>query len=304
MRERTSSVEKIISTDVSASSSELYLLFQQLPKLETLQSSLPGMGLAFDDHETAHHRSRRNRSDPPGNRQFSPFEQQRLLDPIAETLRSLSMTNPRVLVHGHDGSLLDLSHFKKLEHLELSIHFLCPASIQDARKLWQEDQKPCKPYQTLSKLLPRSLRTLEIHYDSDQGIFYDAGDLYTAYYIEEPVTAFPLNINKATILPLVYNNLYTERISSMNGENGVRSRLDWLFELGMAKHTTLPHLTEVTVRETYARDWTWRDLDLTIVHPDVFSNQPVKMSVILRQPKEWNALVDAKGKLVGWNFGR
>lgn len=281
-----SSVETIKMTDLVSESSGLCSIASSMPMLRTLCTSMAGPGLRFDDHEATHHKGFPNTQ----GGQFSPHLQQILLRPLLKTLHSLSIISSRVLVKSHDGTFLDLAAFKKLEHLKISIHHLCWTSLQNARRLAQADPPPCKPHRDFLQLLPPNLVTLEIHYDSDQGIFYDPHHVYTAYYIEgDPEhTYMPRNTPKKSVLGLMYQELWTKRISQLDGKDGVRDRLDWLVTLREAKHVKFPRLKNVCVRETYARDWTWKDFDLVERHPVFFSAWPFDVEVVLRVPRTWD----------------
>jgi hypothetical protein len=282
-------IEAINIGGLSAPCVHICGLLGRMPKLQELHMSVPGPGVHIDDHDGTHHRF--YRPDIPTLCEFSPAQQQLWLNPVAGTLRSLSMTDPRVLVIGHDGSLLELSNFRQLENLKLSIHFLSPSSLQDAREMTPSDSVPCAPSTDIYHLLPRSLKTLEIHYDSDQGIFYDSNHIYTAYYIEA-IEGFPFStssrISKEKALTMMYNELWTHRINNVNGDNSVQSRLEWLLALREVRDEVLPKLTTLTVRETYAREWLWRDFDLVVQHPGVFTDEVLNIDVVLRVPKKWN----------------
>lgn len=281
----TSGVETILSSGMLSSSTELQQLIFWMPKLKVLVASLAGNAITFDDHMKPRHEW--NWSDH--SRPFSPLFQRGLLLPVAHRLQSLTITNPRVLVQDHDASLLDLSDFKNLEHLQISIHHICPASIRDRRKLAQSNPKICKPRDDFYHLLPPNLETLEIHYDSDQGIFYDPHHLYIAYNIETDPrqVGLPIHFSKSRVLEIMYKELWTDRISMVYGTDSIRDRLTWLFRLAEVRESKFPRLESVTVRETYAREWTWKAFDLSREYPEVFSKLGVKMCVVIRLPRHF-----------------
>lgn len=265
------------------------LEMERMPKLQELHTTVPGPGVVLDDRDGDY--SKYPADHLLSRFEFSPLQKQRWLSPVASTLRSLSMIDPRAVIDAHDGSLLDLSNFEQLEHLKLSIHFLCQLSLHDASRVPQPDLIPVVPERDFYRLLPPSVRTLEIHYDSYQGIFYDPHHLYTVYHVEnksEDHLFAVRNVPRDQILRMMYNELWTDRINSMDVDHGVQSRLAWLLELKHAREKGLYKLIAVTVRETYARDCLWKDFDLVAYYPGVFYDEVLKINVILRVPKKWD----------------
>lgn len=282
-------VEVINATDVHAPSIHACKMLERMPKLQELHLSVPGPGVFFADPDESHLRFRWGGMD--GSLEFSPAQHKLWLNPVADTLRSLSMFNPQVFIQAHDGSLLDLSNFRQLEHLKISIHFLCQLGLSDARKIAQPDIEPRVPTKSTCELFPRSLQTLEIHYDSDQGIFYDRHHLYLAHHAghkDQLTHLVTRDIPADKILPMMYNELWTDRINSIEGDNGVLRRLAWLFKLRDVRRKEVPKLTTLTVHETYARTWLWKDFNLAALHPGVFFDQVLKVNVVLRVPKMWD----------------
>lgn len=270
----------------------LALILMRCPRLKQL-TALPG-GLVEDEASDVFDDS----YDDLTVGQLSPRKLTTSLLPIHTTLQSLKLSGKasRAILSGHpdhrlsDRSIIHLSRFKSLTHLEISVELLS----QDSDETLDPD--------ILRTMFPISLEHLEIHVEYSRGIFWAATG--SCYFSQIGLPYF--NTNPKTGAD--FTRAFTETL--IHDSNRVRANLRWYLSLLSARkkslssplprgtsgfgHDThpdsiLPNLQSLRVVELPDRSDTWDSLDFVKSGycPEVFWGLGVGFEVVLRVPKGW-----------------
>ena len=266
-------------------------LLWRLPNIEELELGLPGLGMDMKrgatlvqpfNAETLSH--------------FSPAEAGATLYPLAQTLRQLSMTNQHMLVHVHDGSSISLGAFTCLEHLTLSIRFLCPAT--DHMVLTRTDF--AQPENDWFTTLPPALKTLEIQYDCRNGLLWNEPELVCLHtknvYANSSLDLWRRDPRQAMKPIDTGHKDFTEEIFKprMLAEIAQGQRTKWISDLARSRNPDFPYLKSFKVVEVRGLGWIgrsrfpWNSFNLTRYVPQLFADCDLQPEVTLRLPQYWS----------------
>lgn len=140
----------------------LRITVNRSPNIEQLLITLPGPGVVSDSD------TKRGgaKSGPHSDVAYRPCLIPKAIFSAALTLRTLPCMNYKVRIPFHDGSLPDLSHFHRLEELQISVRLLARSESQGKS---QQDLGSL-PGLNFYKNLPQNLEILGVHFDCPNGL--------------------------------------------------------------------------------------------------------------------------------------
>lgn len=209
---------------------------------------------------------------------FSPGMISRLVVPLSETLKELSLSGKpdcyTNLDARSDGSVLRLSPLKHLKRLEIPERLL----------LWEN---PLFVEADVAQgMFPASLQELEIHFQCPTGLFWDSKSiphLLPWDFISDS------NRQKWLSEQRSFTALFEETLSSADS---VSSHVDWYLSLLVLRKVNknfLPRLRSMRVIELDAPGRRWEKFELTQCgfHSELFDDVGVDFNITLRTPMGW-----------------